>query len=301
MKSNLAPILLVLACLGIGAVLWFQYQNHAVQRQDLDKKINSYSNLVINIQGELDKKAEDNATLSNNLVAIELKHSNELLVVKTTLTFTSAELDKAQADAKAAANAVAAAAAALAEKDKKILELEGQNNDLDKESSTLRGSITNLETLIQATQKKLDASEGDKKLLMDELKRLQAQKEELERRLSDLASLQEQVRTLKENLSIARRLQFIQQGIYDFMTQKGAGRMASPLPPSPPVTNTNKSLDVEFHQTGSPRIVPPASTNTPATNTPSASPPSAGAPSGRVPPAGVPPVRVPPTNAPSAR
>jgi hypothetical protein len=104
----------------------------------------------------------------------------------------------------------------------------------------------------------------------------------LERKLSDLASLKEQVRVLKENLSIARRLDFIRQGLYDVLGQKGGAHMITPLPPSPPVTNTNKSpLDVEIHQSGAVKINSPAATNAPFTNAPPARPPAGNPPPAR--------------------
>ncbi len=282
MKSNLAAILLVLACAGLGIVLWLQLQTHASQTQHLATTINSYSNRVATLQDLLDQDKSVRAILESNLVAIQLKASNELAVAQTKIASTSESLDKAQAEAKAAAVAVNAAAAAIDEKNKKIAELEGQNANLDKEANSLQNSLTNLEAQIRDTQKKLEASDGTNKFLSDELKRLQAQKEDLERKLSDLASLKEQVRLLKENLSIARRLDYLRQGIFDFVNQKGSGRMMNPLPPSPPaVTNTNKSLDVEIHQSGAVKIIPPASTNAP--------------------PSGAPAVRLPSTNAPPAR
>jgi len=282
MKSNLAAILLVVACLGLGAVVWWQYQSHTDQTQNLGKALNSYSNRVSTLEDMLAHESSDKANLSNDMVAVGLKLSNDLAVAHTTLSTTSKDLDKAQADAKASAAAVAAAAAALAEKENRIKELEGQKTDWDKESSDLHLSISNLEIQIQAAQKKLDAAVGDRELLVAELKVLRAQKEELERRLSDLASLREQVRTLKENLSIARRLQFIQQGFYDLISQKGGGRMVNPpLPPGPPGAATNKSLDVEFHQTGDVKINSPAATNAPATNTPAVRAPSSSAPPAR--------------------
>ena len=44
MKSNVGAILLVVACLGLGFVLWNQNQTHAVQTRGLDTKVQYYSN-----------------------------------------------------------------------------------------------------------------------------------------------------------------------------------------------------------------------------------------------------------------
>jgi chromosome segregation ATPase len=274
MKSNVAAIILILACLGLGAVLWQQNQKHAEQTKELDKTIASYSNDVTSFDVRLKEQVMVNATLETNLAATQIKASNDLAAVHATLATTSAELEKAQADAKATAAAAAAAAAsaeaALAERDKKIAGLENQNTELDKQSNDLRNSLTNLEVQIQATQKKLDASEGDKKLLMEELKTLQAKKAELEVQLTNLAFLKDQVKKLKDQLAIDRRLDWIRRGIYDAIGEKGGERLTHPPSSLPP--STNPALDVELRQNGGVKINPPAtpSTNAPSTNAPSA-------------------------------
>jgi chromosome segregation ATPase len=265
MKSNAVAIILIIACLGLGFVLWEQSQKHADQVTKLDESINSYSNHVSNLEDKLSQQVLVNSTLETNLASTKLKASNDLAAIEATLSTTSANLEKSQSEVKAAAVAAAAAQAAMEEKDKKIATLENQNTELDKESSDLRGSITNLEAQIQATQKKYDAAEGDKKLLMAELTHLRAQKEELEKKLSDLAYLKETVRKMKEQLSIDRRLDWIRRGIYDAFGQKGGERLIHPILPGPPATNG--SLNVELQQGGGARIVPP-STNAPSTNGP---------------------------------
>jgi chromosome segregation ATPase len=267
MKSNLAAIILVLACLGFGIFLWTQNQNHAVQAKKLSQTIISQNTRINNLEDSLSQQQLTNTMLETNLAAARLKFSNDLAAAEASLSATAANYDKAQADAKNQAQAVAAAAAALAEKQKRIDELEGQNRDLDKESSDLRADITNLNVRIEAAKSKLDAAEGDKKLLLAELQKLEAQKEELERKLSDLASLKEQVRILRDNLSIARRIDWLRRGLYDAIGQKGGERMVNPPPPAPPPPappSTNKSLDVEIHQSGGVKILSPASTNAPA-------------------------------------
>jgi chromosome segregation ATPase len=265
MKSNVAAIILILGCLGLGATLLLQNQKHAELKKTLDQTINDYSNRVTDLDGKYSEQVLVNHILETNLAATQFKASNDLVAVHATLSNTSADLEKSRADAKAAAVAAAAEAAtaeaAIAEKDKKILALEGQNTELDKQSNDLRNSLTNLETQIQATQKKLDASEGDKKLLMEELKTLQAKKKELEDQLSNLAFLKDQVKRLKDDLAIARRLDWIRRGIYDAIGEKGGERLIHPQPSLPPPTN--QALDVEIRQNGGVKINPP-STNAPS-------------------------------------
>jgi hypothetical protein len=82
----------------------------------------------------------------------------------------------------------------------------------------------------------------------------------LEKKFNDLAALKAQVRLLKEQLSIARRLDWIRRGIYEALDERGGQRlMHASAPPPPP--DTNASLKVEIHQGGAVKIQAPAPTN----------------------------------------
>jgi chromosome segregation ATPase len=256
MKSNAVAIILVLACLGLGAVLLVDNKKHAEEKQKQDNTIQELTNTVSTLDGKLSELRVVNSTLETNLALTKLEDSNALAAARAELASTAASLEKSQADAKAAQ---AAADAVKAGQDKKISDLEAQNLELDKQSNDLRGSITNLETQILATQKKLAASEGDRELLLKELKTLQAQKEELEKKFNDLAVLRDQVRKLKDELSIARRLDWIRRGIYDSITEKGGERLIHPAQAAPPATSG--ALNVELRQSGGVKVTPPASTN----------------------------------------
>jgi hypothetical protein len=91
------------------------------------------------------------------------------------------------------------------------------------------------------------------------LKELQAKKDDLERKFNDLAALKDQVHKLKEELSIARRLDWIRRGIYETMDERGAQRLAHPVYPAP--ASTNSTLNVEIRQSGGVKIEAPAPTN----------------------------------------
>src|SRR5207253_5788667 len=104
---------------------------------------------------------------------------------------------------------------------------------LDKQAIDLSASITNLTLQIADTQKRLDASEGDKAFLEKELKRLMAEKAELERQFNDLTVLRAQVSKLKEELSIARRLEWIRQGLFASTEQKGAQKLMQGVTATP--------------------------------------------------------------------
>src|SRR2546422_11374444 len=155
--------------------------------------------------------------------------SNKLDSLTTTLV-------KTEEEAKAAAQQ---AKGEIAKRDAKIADLEGKNDDLTKQMTDLNSSINNLESQIADTQKKLVASEGDREFLLKELKRLQAEKAELERKFNDLAVLRTQVAKLKDELSIARRLEWIRMGIYGMQGQKGAERLMSSTVIPGPASNFN--------------------------------------------------------------
>jgi predicted nuclease with TOPRIM domain len=127
--------------------------------------------------------------------------------------------------------------------------------------------ITNLNAQIAETQRKLTASEGDKAFLEKELKRMMAEKSELERQFNDLTVLRAQVAKLKEELSIARRLDWIRRGLFASADQKGAQQLVQAGPAAvgtgQPKTNLY-DLNVEVSADGSVRVIPPLTgTNAP--------------------------------------
>jgi chromosome segregation ATPase len=336
MKSNLAATILVLACLGLGVVLWSQTQKYTDQTKHRDLTIQSLSNSVSNIRDDRDKQAVSNEMLRLNLNTAQLKASNDLAVARArlddaatslkewqdralshsnrivtlettllqqaqinsmmktnmaeaqakaandlaliqgTLTNVYANLDKAQSDAKNAAAAAAAAKKAaddaIAEKDREIAALERKNAELEKQSKDLSDAMVSLQDRADAAQKRLDAADGDQQLLMAELKLIEAQKEDLQKKFNDVASLKSQLATVKANIATARRVEFIERGLYEAMGEKGAQLLTAPPPPASPATNV--SLSVEVRQGGDATIIPNAPTNAPSTNTPTARAPS---------------------------
>jgi len=256
MKDKAPIIVLIIVAIGL-AVALIAVNNKAKEEKDhADSSIKTLSNNWTSARVSLDEQQAVNRALETNLAATKAEYSNKLAARDAQLAGTQADLVKAQADAKAQAEA---AATEVAQRDKKIADLENQNAELDKESADLRGSISNLESQITVTQKKLATSEGDRAALIKELKELQAKKDELEKKFNDLAALKEQVHMLKEQLSIARRLDWIRRGIYETLNEKGAQRLVHPAQPVPP--DTNSSLKVELRQNGGVKVQAPAPTN----------------------------------------
>jgi hypothetical protein len=90
----------------------------------------------------------------------------------------------------------------------------------------------------------------------------------LERQFNDLAAVRTQLRKLKDDLAIARRLEWIRDGVYGVLAEKGAEHLLR----GPPLPHTNPppTLNVELHQDGAVKIESaPPPTNAPApTNAP---------------------------------
>jgi chromosome segregation ATPase len=250
MRPKPAIVILVVICVGLGIALIVLNQKHTAERLQATNQINKLSNDVVSTQGRLDEQRAVNLTLESNLATTKLEDSNKLATFEANLATTTAELAQSRESAKAAADT---AATEVAQRDKKISDLENQNQQLDKQSIDLRGAITTLETQIAVTQKKLADSEGDRELLLKDLKRLQAEKADLERRFNDLAMLREQVRKLKAELTISRKLELMRREIYATFTDKGAEHpvQGTAVPPS------NGTLDVELRQRGGATILTP--------------------------------------------
>jgi chromosome segregation ATPase len=251
MRPKAAIIILVVITVGLGIALIVLTQKYSAHRVQADNQINKLSNDVVSTQGRLDEQRAVNLTLESNLATSKVEDSNKLAAFEANLATVQTDLTQSRDAAKAAAET---AAAEVAQRDKKISDLENQNQQLDKKSLDLRGAITTLETQIAVTQKKLADSEGDRDLLLRELKRLKAEKADLERKFNDLAMLREQIRKLRNELAISQRLELLRREIYATFTDNGPEHPLHPAPPAPP---TNANLEVELRQHAGATIVTP--------------------------------------------
>jgi len=240
-----AIVILVIVCVGLGIGLAVRHNKAVDVQREAEKEIQQLSNQVKETGTDLEKQKQQTIALTSDLA----RRGTEVTNLENNVSQLSAQLAKAQAEAKAAAEA---AQAEVVKRDSKIAELETQRDDLTKKMADLSLSITNLNAQIAATEKKLATSEGDRAFLFKELKRLQSEKAELERQFNDLVALREQVHKLKEQLSIARRLEFIRLGLYG--GEKGAERLINFPKPTP---RTNYDLNVEIKQGGAGKVVPP--------------------------------------------
>jgi chromosome segregation ATPase len=254
MKGRVGIIILVIICIGLGIGLLVRHKQAVHENVVAQDRIMNLSNNWVQAQAKVGELNSVNHTLETSLSG----RTHELENVSNNFVAVSATLAKTQAEAKAAADA---AAAEMAKRDAKISELQGQNDDMTKRMLELNTSLGSLEKQIAATEKKLATSEGDREFLLRELKRLQGEKAELEKQFNDLAVLREQVSKLKDELSLARRIEWIRRGIYGAASQKGAEGLTKLTQPAP-AAGTNANLNVELKQSGGVKVQ--SSTNAPA-------------------------------------
>jgi len=256
MKGKTGIVALVILCIGLGVGLLVRHAKAVDEQRQAEARIKQLSDDVVHTQDQLSEQKKVNDTLEKTLES----RTTEAQSLSNKLDTVTATLTRTEQDAKAAAEQ---AKDEIAKRDAKIADLEGKNDDLTKQMADLNTSITGLESQIDDTKKKLATSEGDREFLLRELKRLQTEKAELERKFNDLAVLRDQVRKLRDELSIARRLEWIRRGLYG--SEKGAEKLQKGLASAG--TQTNYDLNVEIKQSGGAKIVP-ANTNTPPANAP---------------------------------
>lgn len=251
MKGKVAILVLAVACIALGIILYLNKQRAAEDHRLAVSRIDSLSNDLVKTEGQLSRQIQVNNVLETNLD----QRGRELAATSNRLLEVVANLAQTEAAAKAAAKE---AQDEITRRDSKIAELEGRNDDLTKKMSDLNTSIAELETQIAETERKLAASEGDREFLLAELKRLQTEKADLEKQFNDLALLRDQIRKLRDELSIARRLEVIRRGLYG-SEQKGSEKL-QPGFATPPGQGP-ADLNVEIRQDGGARVVP--TTNAP--------------------------------------
>jgi|GraSoiStandDraft_16_1057320.scaffolds.fasta_scaffold1165037_1 chromosome segregation ATPase len=254
MKNRIGVIVLVVVCVGLGIGLISIKRQSDKQKEDDQTSIQNFSNKLVVAASQLDETKQVNAELRKDLDNEKKNYSeltNNYSQVAANLSQTEASLRTSEQE--------------VAKRDVRIVDLESQNQALDRRAQDLGLEITNLTANIDATQKKLLASEGDKSLLEKELKRMVAEKAELERQFNDLTVLRAQVAKLREEQTIARRMDWAARGIYAAAEQKGAQRLITGLVPASQAKapKPNYDLNVEVTSDGSVRVIPPL-TNGPA-------------------------------------
>jgi chromosome segregation ATPase len=267
MKNRIGLIVLVLGlvCVVLGIALIAIRQQAGEQQRGYVEKTTGLSNSLVQANDQLEERKQVIA----DLYADREKRTKELNVLTNKYVEALTSLSQVSNNLVKTESALKTSQEETAKRDVKIAELEAQNQALDKQAADLSTAITNLTVQIEETKRKLAASEGEKGFLEKELKRLMAEKAELERQFNDLAVLRAQVSKLKEELSIARRLEWIRQGLFASTEQRGAQKLLQSSAASQvKAPKTSYDLNVEVSADGSVKVIPPLTNRPAATNAP---------------------------------
>jgi len=262
MKTNLPVIILLLVCLGLGIFVYFQNESHTTATTRAVNALSNTFTTLTTVSNSLNAEKVHSSTLEADLATAELKAATERAEAQAKLALTLSNLQSAQQDALTNKAALDKAAAVIADMEIETNKLTIENVELNKQTNVLFQEIVALNQKIAITEDQLRKATGDTKILSDELSLLESKKQDLERRFNDLVALKDQIQTIKDNLAIARRITWMQQGVYSGLDKKGGQVLITPAKPASP--DTGKSLDVELHQGGGVKINSPSATNSPS-------------------------------------
>ncbi|HEY5346514.1 MAG TPA: hypothetical protein VIK62_09250 [Verrucomicrobiae bacterium] len=253
MKIKIVIVILAVACVALAIALFAVKKSGEEAHVSDMSSIMDFSNQVMNADLKINDLNQVNITYSNDLVLSQTQAeqlSNSLTAAAKTITDSKIAITSAQDQ--------------ITNLNSRIGDLEAQNKVLDQRASELTNTIAQLNSLIDDTRSKLNASETNSVFLQQALEKQMAQKAEVEHKFSDLNELRNQVKKIKDDLFVARRLQFMKN---DNSQKKGAQLL---MQRSAPVTNAptpaNYGLNVEVGSDGSVKVIPPlgATTNAPA-------------------------------------
>ena len=266
---KLGIVILVAACIGLAIGLIVMKHQADEQQKSSSNTILDFSNQLVDARQHLDEANQVNLSLNSDLATnreISLDLSNSLAQSANALASTTASLQSAQEQ--------------ITNLDGHLSDLEAQNEVLDQRVAELTNNIMSLDTQIAFTQTKLLASETNNEFLEGELKRQIDQKEELQHTFNDLDDVRTQVKKLKTDLLVARRLEWMREGVDPTKITKGGEILMQRTAPATAATKssaqsdkiapplgTNFDLNVEVSSDGSVHVIPPL-TNAPATNSP---------------------------------
>jgi hypothetical protein len=256
MKTRIGIAVLAAVCVGLLVALVITHRQTVDERKKDVDTILDFSNQWTIANSSLDELRQVNLMLTNDLETSRkamLDFSNQFTEASDTLSNTEAAFQTAEEQ--------------ITNLNSHITDLENQNRELDQRATELADTISNLTGQISVTEQKLAESETNNVFLAQELKRQLSEKAELERKFNTLSVVRAQVKKLREELAIARRVEWMREGVYD--SPKGAQLlMARPPAPNAPPRPPHYDLNVEVGSDGSVHIIP-ALTNAPAvTNSP---------------------------------
>ena len=256
MNTKIGIAILAVVCVGL-AVALLALKNQAEKQQTASAiVISDFSNQIVNATVSIEDLKQKNLSLNNDLATnrqITQVISNQLAETVGTIASTTESLQSAEQQ--------------ITNRDERIADLEARNLALDQRATSLSNAMAELDAQIILTRAKLAASETNNAFLDSELKQQIAKRAELERKFNDLAQVRAQLHKLRDELLIARRLEWMRQGIDPTKPLKGGQLLMQHTPPAtratPAAGSSPYNLNVEVGSDGTVHVIPPP-TNAPS-------------------------------------
>lgn len=256
MNKKTAIAILIVACVGL-AVALIVLQTMSSKQQD------AANNTILQFSNELD---EANVNL-NDVRQVNLALNSDLATNRALTVTLSNQLDQTSQQLAGAQSNLVSAQTKITDLDQHVSELEAQNQVLDQRANDLSNTISQLSTTITETQMKLAVSQTNDEYLEGELQKQVAEKNELQRKFNDLNDVRLQIKKLKTDALVARRLEWIREGVDPNKQEKGGQILIDhQVMTNAPSTHPNFDLNVEVGADGTVRVltnIPPPAVVTP--------------------------------------
>ncbi len=255
MSGNKVSLILGVVCVCLAGGLIYRH-SQAVEREAANRKALAQAQENLSrTSDDLNQSQQTNAVLRTEIAKV----TNGLTQLRTEMTQVSedlnSQLQNEKAQKTAAVKETRIALDEVADRDQQIQKLLKDNEAIQQQYESLNTSMKELESYAGETQFKLQASEGDRKFLLRELKRLQTEKVAMEREFNDLSVLRSQVSKLKKELTLSRRIEWIRQGLVGNKSEEGGTSTRRAPLPIPSTTRTNYNLNVEINRNGGVNVI----------------------------------------------
>ena len=261
MNTKIVIVVLAVAVAGLGISL-FVVKNQDDQRHAADVTTSlNLSNDLNNANADLQGAKQVNITLTNDL----MQARQQGIDISNSLTAAvAATRDQLAQETQSAQAAEAASKEKISGLNKRVSDLEADNNALDQRAAELTNTIAQLTGQIKDIQGQLADTRTDKAYLEKQLEQLREQKADLEHKFNDLNTVRNQYKKLKTEAFIDNRIQL------DRATAATAGKKGGEILIQHSRTMGNNGaarpahydLNVEVGSDGSVHVISPAVTST---------------------------------------
>jgi len=257
MNKKTAIAILIVGCVGL-AVGLIVLQSLSTRQHESD------SNTILQFSNDLDKA---NVNL-NDLRQVNLALNNDLDTNRALAAGLSNQLDQTVQQLASAQSTMQTDQQQITNLDQHVSDLEAQNRVLDQRANDLSNTISQLNTQITETQMKLAVTQTNNDYLESELQKQVAEKDDLQRKFNDLNDVRQQMHKLKTDALVARRLEWIREGVDPSKQQKGGQVLMNhqPAPTNALALRPNFDLNVEVGADGTVHVLtnlPPPPANPP--------------------------------------